>query len=293
MIDVSVITVTHESKEFIADQVLSVVLSALTVRYEQIIVDNASKDGTADLIERGYLSYVHLIRNEKNIGFAAANNQALAFARGRYILFLNPDMRLEMGSLDTLVPWMDAHPEVGISGCKLLDREGCSNPALYPRKFPPMLVNMAYFLCLHNFFPSLMQQFQYDDFDPDKEQKVDSVRGAFMLVRRGIIEQLGRAFDPRYFLLFEDLDLCREVRDLGLHIVYTPSTSCIDLFHRSFLHHSRIWKYCQMSKSLFIYTQKWGSKWQTIAVGFSLILGFFLRLPFWLLCWKDSFCKRA
>ncbi len=293
MTDVSVITVTHQSREFIADQILSVAMSALSVSYEQIVVDNASTDGTADLIESGYLSYVRLIRNEKNVGFAVANNQALAYAKGRYVLFLNPDMNLELGALDKLIPWMDAHPEAGIAGCKLLDREGYPHEALQPRRFPPCAVNLAFFLRLQKFFPSLKNRFQYVPFDPEKEQTVDSVRGALMLVRREVIDKLGRAFDPRYFLLFEDLDLCREARRMGYSVLYTPIVSSVDLFHRSFLHHSRLWKHWQMSRSLWAYAAKWYSPMQFILITLAIPLGFLFRAPGWLIRWKDSFCKRA
>lgn len=293
MIDVSVITVTHHSKEFIADQILSVALSSLCFSYEQIIVDNASKDGTVELIESGYSTYVKMIKNQKNIGFSKANSQALQQSKGRYLLFLNPDMRLELGALDKLIPWMDANPDIGIAGCKLIDAAGCPHEALHPRRFPPCLVNLAFFLNVQKFFPSLKSLFQYIPFDPEKEQTVDSVRGAMMLVRREAIEKLGRAFDPRYFLLFEDLDLCREVQHLGYRIVYTPAVSCVDLFHRSFLHHCRFWKHIQMSKGLWTYALKWYGPIEKSLIFLVIPIGFFVRFPKWVLNWKDSFCKRT
>lgn len=291
-IDVSVITVTHQSHEFIADQILSVSMSALHIRYEQIIVDNGSTDGTVELIERGYANNVSLIKNEKNLGFAAANNQAFARSKGRYLLFLNPDTRLELGALDKIVPWMDRHPDVGIAGCRLLDRTGFPHEALQPRRFPPCIVNLAFFLNVQHFFPKLKALFQYLPFDSEKQQDVDSVRGAMMLVRRDILKTFNRSFDPRYFLLFEDLDLCREVKNLGYRVVYTPLVTCIDLFHRSFLHHSRAWKHLQMSKSLWIYASKWYSPIEKIFMLLAILLGFLIRFPGWMLKWKDFFYKR-
>lgn len=292
-LDVSVITVTHHSSEFIADQILSVCLSSLHVRYEQIIVDNASRDGTAELIEKGYSTYVRLIKNRKNLGFAAANNQAFLQSKGRYLLFLNPDMRLEMGALDKMIPWMDRHPDIGIAGCKLLDCTGSVHEALQPRHFPPCLVNVAFFLNVQHFFPSLKPLFHYVSFDPEKEQEVDSVRGAMMLVRRNVLDAFNRSFDPRYFLLFEDLDLCRDAKNLGYRIVYTPMVTCVDLFHRSFLHHSRMWKHVQMSKSLWVYASKWYRPMEKIFIFFIIPWGFLVRFPGWVWRWKDSFCKRS
>jgi GT2 family glycosyltransferase len=293
MIDVSIITVTHQSNEFIADQILSVAMSSLHFRYEHIVVDNASTDGTVESIEKGYSAYAKLIKNKKNLGFAAANNQAFLKSKGRYLLFLNPDMRIELSGLDKLVPWMDTNPDIGISGCKLLDYKGQSHEALQPRRFPPCILNVAFFLNIQHFFPLLKSFFHYVPFDPEKEQDVDSVRGSMMLVRREILDKFQRSFDPRYFLLFEDLDLCREVRDLGYRVVYTPRVWCIDLFHRSFLHHSRLWKHWQMSRSLWAYASKWYGPTEKIILMLAIPLGFLLRLPGWTLRWKDSFYKRA
>jgi GT2 family glycosyltransferase len=293
MIDVSVITVTHQSYEFIADQILSVAMSSLRVRYEHIIVDNASNDGTVELIEKGYSSYVKLIKNKKNVGFAAANHQAFLMSKGRYLLFLNPDMRIELSALDRMIPWMDANPDIGIAGGKLLDSEGCPHEALQPRRFPPFIISLAFFLNVQHFFPSLKPLFHYIPFDPEKERDVDSVRGAMMIVRKDILDKFDRSFDPRYFLLFEDLDLCRDVHVLGYRIVYTPMVSCIDLFHRSFLHHSRVWKHWQMSKSLWTYASKWYGPTEKIFLLLVIPLGFLLRFPGWILRWKSSFCKRS
>lgn len=277
MIDVSVITVTHESEEFIADQILSVATSAIHTTYEQIIVDNASCDGTAKLIREGYAQYTRLIENRKNEGFAAANDLAVKQAQGRYLLFLNPDMRMELGSLDKIVAWMNERPEVGIAGCKLLDREGEANEELHPRRFPPFLCNLAYFFTVKR-SSFAKRLFHYFGFDTEKEQEVDSVRGAFMLVRREVVEKLGRAFDSRYFLLIEDLDFCREVKDLGYKVVYTPVITCTDWFHRSFLYHSRFWKHWQLSKSIWLYTVKWHPWHEVVLLSLAFPFGLVLRL---------------
>jgi GT2 family glycosyltransferase len=285
--------VTHQSHEHIADQILSVAMSSFRVKHEHIIVDNASTDGTTELIEKGYSTYVKWIKNKKNLGFAAANNQAFLESKGRYLLFLNPDMRIELSSLDKLVPWMDAHSDIGIAGCKLLDSEGRPHEALQPRRFPPCILNVAFFLNVQHVFPSLKSLFHYIPFDPEKERDVDSVRGSMMLVRREVLDGFHRSFDPRYFLLFEDLDLCREVRDQGYRVVYTPMVSCVDLFHRSFLHHCRFWKHWQMSRGLWVYALKWYGFTEKILLAFVIPMGFFLRLPGWVMRWKYSFYKRS
>ncbi len=293
MKDLSVITVTHESKDFIVDQLLSVSIGTFGVSFEQIVVDNASRDGTAELVERGFGVGVRVMKNAQNVGFARANQQGLELATGRYVLFLNPDMCVEVGALDRLVPWMDAHPEVGLAGCQLLDADGYAHAALTPRRIPTFWQLVCFFLHLEALFPALRLRWQYAGFDPEVEREVDSVRGAFMLVRREVIERLGRGFDPGYFLLFEDLDFCREVKGLGYRVVYTPQSVCKDFFHRSFLHHSRLWKYVQMGRSLVYYTAKWHGRVQAIFIGLAYGLGWLIRLPLWCLRWRDAFCKRV
>src|SRR3972149_11560503 len=93
-IDLSIITVTYQSREYIDSCILSVLTHILNYSYEHIIVDNGSDDGTVEMIEAGYLNFVRLIKNCSNVGFAAANTFAVKEARGRYILFLDPDMQL-------------------------------------------------------------------------------------------------------------------------------------------------------------------------------------------------------
>ncbi len=279
--DLSIITVTHQSKAYIDACILSVVTSTLDCSYEHIIVDNASTDGTVELIESGYLNYVKLIKNSTNLGFAAANNQALKQARGRYVLFLNPDMQIHKGFLDTLIAWADTKPQMGLAGCKLLDEFKDPHPVLRPSKFPSALPYLPAFLGLRPFFCSVHPRFWYPSFNDDAEQEVEMVRGAFMLVRREVLDKLGFGFDPRYFILFEDIDLCREVRRLGYQVLYTPIVSCIDYLGRSFVKQTKAWKYLHVARSLQIYFRKWHSPAHRLWLPVVSVLGFLLRIPRW------------
>ena len=135
--DLSIITVTWNSKAFIGEQIRSVQSAARTIEIEQIIVDNASNDGTVDDI-RAHFSFVQLITNDTNRGFSAANNQALKYASGKFLLFLNPDVRLEPGSLDTIVAWFKNNPQCGLVSPRLLDEFGKGNPDAKPRRLPTL-----------------------------------------------------------------------------------------------------------------------------------------------------------
>lgn len=272
----SVITVTWNSAEKIREQMKSVRAGCEKISWEQIVVDNGSKDETTSVILNSdrnigvkdissvilnevssFFPNIKLIANAENIGFAAANNQGVKIAQGDFLLFLNPDMKVEKGGLDKLVEWLRKHPDAGLMSCKLIDAAGNFNSAAAPRRWPTVWNQAALLLKLPHLFPLLLSGYLMKDFEPDKEQEVDSVRGSFMLVRREIVERLGWAFDPRYFIWFEDVDLCREVKRLGYKVMYAPLVSCVDYVGRSFIKRETLWKQKNFTKSMLTYFQKW------------------------------------
>lgn len=255
--DVSIITVTWNSKALIGEQIRSVRSAARSIQIEQIIVDNGSTDGTVDFI-RSEFPEVRLIANQTNNGFAGANNQALVFATGKFLLFLNPDMRLEAGTLDTILAWMKERPHVGIASPKLVDEKGNVNADAKPRRFPKLFDQLCLILKLPHLFPKILDRYLMKGFNPDLEQTVDSVRGSFMLMRREIVDQLGWGFDPRYFFWFEDVDICREANRLGYSVMYTPIISAVDYVGQSFKQRTTLWKQKQFTKSMTTYFKKWG-----------------------------------
>ena len=239
--NLSVITVTWNSANLIAEQIKSVAAGCRNLIFEEIVVDNGSTDSTAEIIEKQF-SQVRFIKSNKNLGFAGANNMAAKLAQGEFLLFLNPDMRIELGSLDTIVEWMQRNPQVGLASCKLVDEHGELNGDAQPRRFPTVWDQLAIILKLPHIFPQITDHYLFKDFKPDVEQEVDSVRGSFMLMRREVYEKLGWAFDPRYFIWFEDVDLCREVKKLGFRVVHTPVISCVDYVGQSFKQRTTLWK---------------------------------------------------
>ena len=279
--DLTIITVTYQSIAYIDLRISSVITNTLKCSYEHIIVDNGSTDGTCELIEKGYLHFVKLIKNFENRGFAAANNRALKEAKGRFLLFLNPDTQLQEGYLDQLIDRMDSRPEIGLMSCKLISFHGVPDPALRPHRFPHLFPYLLVFLGLRPFFCTNHPKFRYDAFRDDLEQEVAVVRGSFMLTRKEMMDKLGFAFDPNYFILFEDVDLCREVKRLGYKIVYSPEVVCIDFWCRSFLHQSKPWKYLKMAKSFKTYVRKWHSSFHLLWIIFVIPFGFIVRMPKW------------
>jgi len=259
--DLSVITVTWNSKDRIGEQIRSVKAGCASISCEEIVIDNASTDGTVDFV-KGTFPEVYVIENTENKGFGAANMQGVDIATGRYLLFLNPDMRVEPGSLDRIVAWMNDHPETGIASVKLTDVNGTLNWDAAPRRFPKLWEQLALIIKLPHIFPAMLSRYEMRDFDADKEQEVDSVRGSFMLMRRDIVEKLGWAWDPRYFFWYEDVDICREVKKLGYKVMYTPVITCVDYVGQSFKKRTTLWRQKQFTKSMLVYWQKW-EPWYT------------------------------
>lgn len=283
--ELSIITVTYNSRQTIGrliDSIPGAVFDPKTGRslnYEHWVVDNASNDDTPAFIKEKYgqqtitgqnmssesfeyssetIPRVRLWQNQKNEGFAAANNWAFHRAQGDFILFLNPDTKLEPESLYKLVDWMWYNREVGIVSPKLVTEAGAFNEQAAPRRFPSVWSQVAIILKLPHMFPNITKRYLMRDFDANKEQDVDSVRGAFMLVRHDLLAKLGFGFDPRYFFWFEDVDLCREAKRLGYRVVYNPIVSAVDYVGQSVKHQPTLWKQRQFTKSMVTYFRKWG-----------------------------------
>ncbi len=265
--DLSVVTVTWNSEKQIARQIRSVFSGCKTISCEEIVSDSGSTDSTVDIIKTQFPE-ITIFDNKKNIGFGAGNNQGLAASTGEFVLFLNPDMKVEPRSLDTIIDWMKKHPDVGIVSPKLIDQHGNINSEAMPRRFPKLWEQIALILKIPHIFPRLLDSYHMKDLDAEKEQEVDSVRGSFMLMRREFIDKLGWAFDPRYFIWYEDVDICREAKRHGYKVMYTPIIFCVDYVGQSFKKRKTLWKQKQFTKSMIIYFKKWEPwyKWMWIAL---------------------------
>ena len=190
--------------------------------YEVIIVDNASIDNTVDMIKK-HFSEITLIVNHNNRGFAAANNQGIKASQSEYILLLNPDTILHPKSLDILVDFMESNKDVGACGPKLLNADGSIQDSV--RCFPSFrgaLHRHTVFKCLGIFKGQYRKWVMYD-FNNDKQIDVDQVMGAAMMLRKSVTEQIG-VLDERFFMYYEEVDLCYRIKQADWRIVYIPQT---------------------------------------------------------------------
>ena len=216
----SIIIVSWNVREDLLRCVRSIEENEPSCTFEIIIVDNASTDGTAGMIKKCF-SEVKLIINHENRGFAAANNQAFELSRGEYVLLLNPDTILHPKSLDILVKFMDSNEDVGACGPKLLDTDGSNQNSV--RCFPSFrgaLHRHTAFKFLGIFKGAYKKWVMYD-FNNDKQRDVDQVMGAALMVRRSVTEQVG-VMDERFFMYYEEVDLCYRIKQAGWRIVHIP-----------------------------------------------------------------------
>jgi N-acetylglucosaminyl-diphospho-decaprenol L-rhamnosyltransferase len=189
-------------------------------RCEVIVVDNASSDGSVEMVRRDFRG-VKLVALPANLGFSRGNNLGIREARGRYILLLNPDTTAHPGSIATLVEHMEAHPEVGIAGPRLLNPDGTLQPSR--RRFPTPFTALFESTPLQRWFENsrLLRDFYMLDRPDGETQQVGWLSGAALMCRRETLDQIG-AFDPGYFMFSEEVDLCRRASDAGWSVAYVP-----------------------------------------------------------------------
>lgn len=223
---VSVIVVNWKVRELLRSCLRSVYAwtSLPPEMWEIVLVDNDSQDGSVEMVKAEF-DEVRLIENKANVGFGAANNQAEKLAGGEYLLLLNPDTELESDAVAKLIAVLEAHPDAGIVGPRLLN--GDRTLQRWTAGAFLALSNVAtHYLFLDRLLPaSLRPKPLYLDRDVDTELDVDWISGACMMIRRTALQS--QLFDPRFFMYGEDMELCQRVKAGGWRIIYSPAVSII------------------------------------------------------------------
>jgi hypothetical protein len=223
--DLSICIVTYQAKELLKDCLLSI-QEQTHRKYEIIVVDNGSTDGTIEMLSHLFLD-VRLVQNKENLGYTRPMNQALQLGKGRYLLQLNPDTKVMDGALDKLVDFMERNPEIGICGPKVLNRDGSLQKPCR-RGEPRPLAVFAYFTGLANRFPKNRRFGEYlmSYIDEDETHPAKSVSGSCMMIRKSVVEQIGY-LDEIFFAYQEDADFCFQALKAGWLIYYYPEAKII------------------------------------------------------------------
>ncbi len=214
----SIIIINWNTRDLLFDCLQSLT-GNLPADTEVIVVDNGSEDDSVTMLETSFPD-VHLIANENNLGFAAANNQAMKIASGKYVLLLNSDTIIHGDVLQSCCQFMNEHSQVAVMGCKVLSEDGslqisCSN---YPD-----LLNLFLLLLGVTHFKALkvFDRYQMRHWDRRETREVDVISGCFMFTRREAIKEVG-LLDDSFFFFAEEVDWCKRFRDAGWQVCFAP-----------------------------------------------------------------------
>lgn len=234
---------------------------------ETIVVDNGSQDGSVNEVKKAF-PLVHLIENERNLGFAKAANQGLQKASGRYVLLLNPDTQVKNGAIERLVSFMDAHSDVGVAGAQLLNADGSKQNSI--ANFPSLGTELLNKSLLRWLFP---KKFPGKERNYSEPIEVDSVIGACMMVRREAIEQIG-LLDEDYFLFLEETDWCYRMKKGGWKVYHVPQA---EVYHFQGKSAETVKKRARVefyrSRYLFFKKNRGHLQWFLLLIGLMVRLG--------------------
>lgn len=227
---ISFITVCYKTPGLIRQLLKGFEAANVALPHEYFLVDNAAGDGTGDLVRERF-PWVRLIEAPRNIGFGAGNNLAMREAQGEYVMLLNPDLTIFTNEIEKLVEFADAHPEYGIIGPRLLhpDRTQQRTFHRFPNAFIPLYRRTV--LGRTPWGRREIERYLMLDADADKVQEVDGLFGAAILVRREVLDRIG-LFDERFFMYFEDTDLCRRAWESGWRVCYAPVAEFVHYHQR-------------------------------------------------------------
>ena len=228
--DVTIIIVSYNVRDLLIQCLDSIHEAAQTHRYDVIVVDNASVDGSVDAVRQRF-PLVSVIESPQNLGFGAALNRVSNLARGCYLLLLNPDAILGTAAIDRLVDTLDERSDAAIVGPRLRFPNGIVQSSR--RRFPTPLTALVESTVIQQWRPGLRPLENYVVADmPDQFQEVDWLVGACLLVRRSVFQAVG-GFDERFTMYSEELDLCRRIQGLGWKIVFDPRAEVVHYEGRS------------------------------------------------------------
>jgi len=220
--ELSIVILNYNTRDFLNDCLESLGKRKLESNFEVIVSDNDSSDGSVEMV-RGDFSWVKLVLNKRNLGFAAGNNRAKSYCKGRYVLFLNSDTLVPKGTIKQVIKYISENGDVGALTCKILLPSGDLDKDARRSFVTPWIGLVHIFLKLDRVFPKsrVFGKYWYGYISADKTHEVDALQGAFFLVRRKLLDEVGW-FDEDYFLDGEDIDLSWRIKEKGWKIMYYP-----------------------------------------------------------------------
>lgn len=222
--DCSIIIVSWNVRDFLRACLRSIEPARADLSLEVIVVDGASHDGSVDMVRQEF-PWVQVIACTENVGFPRGNNLGLAQANGRTLLLLNPDTELKPQALQTMVAYLDSHPDIGALGAQLLNSDGSLQSSR--RRFPTFTTALFESTWLEPYAPAtVLRRFYALDLPDDQIADVEWLTGACILAPRHVWEKVG-GLDEAYFMYSEELDWCRRIYEAGWRVVYFPTAQVL------------------------------------------------------------------
>jgi GT2 family glycosyltransferase len=266
--DLSIVIVPYKCKDKLEVTLEAVFNSQTNFKFEVIVIDNDSQDGTVEMVREKY-PRVKLIEND-NVGFGKSNNLGMQLATGDYILLLNPDTKVDRDNLQTMLNFMQSRPDVGIATCKLIKPDGTIDPASR-RSEPDPKVAFYRLSGLQYLFPKTFGAYNALRTDPNQSAELQACSGAYMFMSRACYEKT-HGFDERFFMYGEDLDLCRKAREAGFKIWWHPETACVHYKGQSSSRAPQKMLYA-FHEAMWIYYDKWYRKDQNFLMDGFVYIG--------------------
>jgi len=270
----TIIIVSYNSLNYLDDCLKSILkyYAPASDKTEVIVVDNASTDGSAELVKNNYHG-VRLIVNSDNVGFSAANNIAVKESDSEYILLLNSDCEIFENAIESLISFMDSNDNAGVAGPKIINSDG--SVQLSCRRFPSFF-DAGMHSILEHIIPGnrFSRRYKLADINRDKPFEVDWVSGSCMILRRAALNEAGQ-LDENYFMYVEDIDLCYQMWKKGWRVFYNPYAEILHHVGGS-THDGVTAASIRMQKSIFYFF--WKNYRKSYRIIFLPVLPFFLGL---------------
>jgi GT2 family glycosyltransferase len=271
----SIVIVNFNAEKLLKKCLGSVYTETKQIPFDVWVVDNNSTDASVPMMRQNF-PQVNLIENKENVGFAKANNQAITKCTGDYILLLNPDTRILQNAIEKMVDFMDANPTVGICGCKVLNEDGTLQLACR-RSIPTPGVAFFRLTGLSKLFPKskIMAKYNLTYLDLDKPQGVDAVSGAFLMIRKKVVDGIG-LLDERFFMYGEELDWCLRAKKAGWAVMYYPDAEIVHYKGECSKSNSRKAAF-EFYRSMYLFHKKHFAENYSPITNFIIYIGILLR----------------
>jgi len=277
-VDVTIVIVNWNTRDILRHCLRTIYEQTRGIEFEVIVVDNASIDGSAEMVRQDFPQAILQV-NRTNAGYAAANNQGMKASRGRYILVLNSDTLILDRAIEKMVDFADAHPQAGVLGCRVRNPDGTLQPTCF--MFPSALNSLLSALYLNKLFPHsrFFSREVMTWWDRGDVREVEVVTGCFMLVRREALDEVGW-MDERFFMYAEETDWCYRFRKAGWQVLFAPVAEIVHLGGQSTAKRSAE-MLVQLRLSILKFVRKNQGPVAWAVVCFNTVLFFALRLPVW------------